>query len=133
MIQFLNRAFRIWGYTVSHQSLLLRSEQEYPDVDGYKESSAFNIDIEFDSVAYIDLPARIESLELRAITRDLPDKLKWVNKKPDLNVFELRSGDNRYCVVANSYLIGCNNWFSESRISTDVVPFWFTLLRVSKY
>ena len=118
MVQFLERTFRIWGYTVSHQSLLLRSEQKYPDVDGYKESLAFNIDIEFDSVAYIDLPEQIESLELRIVTRDLPEKLKWVNKEPDQNVFELRSGNNQYYVVAHSYLIGRNNWFGESRIST---------------
>lgn len=117
MIQFRDRTFRIWEYTVSHRSLLLRSEQKYPDVDGYQESLAFNIDIEFGSVAYIDLPERIESLELRTVTRDLPDKLKWVNKEPDLNVFELISGNNKYYVVAHSYLIGRNNWFGESRIS----------------
>jgi ribonuclease inhibitor len=118
MIQFLDRTFRIRGYAVSHSGLVLRSEQKSSDVFGYEELIGFNIDVEFDSLAYIDLPERIESLELRTVTRDLPDKLKWVNKEPDLNVFELRSGNNQYYVVGHSYLIGRNNWFGESRIST---------------
>ncbi|MGX5854411.1 hypothetical protein ACWKW6_12225 [Dyadobacter jiangsuensis] len=118
MAEFLNRKFRIWAYTVSHSSLLLRSEQKYNDVDGYDEASGFNIDIEFGTVAYIDIPHVIENLRIKTVASGFPEKLLKFTKHPDLTVFELTSDDEKYYVVADSYLVGRNNWSpSEDRIS----------------
>lgn len=118
MIKFPNRKFRLWAYTVSHNSLLLRSEQKYADVDGYEEALGYNIDIEFGMVAYIDIPHSIQNLELKTVTTGFPEKLLNFTKHPDLLVFELNSGDNKYYIVADSYLVGRNNWDpSEDRLS----------------
>jgi len=117
MIEFADRKFKIWGYTISHRGLLLRSEQKYVDADDYKEEYGFNIDIEFGTVSYIDLPHAIYGLMLRKVTSGFPEKLVRFTKDPDLNVFEITSNSEKYYVVADSYLVGRNKWGSESRIS----------------
>ncbi|VEH20163.1 Uncharacterised protein [Chryseobacterium nakagawai] len=53
MIFYSNRKFKTWGYTVSHSSLLLRSEMKYLDQDDYSENTSHNIDLEFWAVNYI--------------------------------------------------------------------------------
>lgn len=40
------RNFKLWAYTVSHSSLLLRSEMRYSDQDEF-EIYTCNIDLEF--------------------------------------------------------------------------------------
>lgn len=116
MIEFTNRHFRIWGYTVSHSGLLLRSEQKYHDVANYDESKGFNIDIEFNGVSYINLPSDLYGLTLRQVISEVPQSLLSFVKF-ERKVFEISSNKAIYYVVAHSYLVGKNNWLTEDRLT----------------
>jgi hypothetical protein len=112
-----NRKFRIWAYTVSHSSLLLRSEMKYPDQDNYTESLSYNIDLEFWAVSYINIPSDILGISIREITAEaLP---KEINKELlifDMKIFELKSGESKYYIIAGGLLIGKNKWINNDRI-----------------
>lgn len=70
MIYKSKRFFRIWGYTASHSSLLLRSNMLYSDDKDYSLENSFNIDIEIWDVAYIGIPVFINNMEIKEITLD---------------------------------------------------------------
>ncbi|SEW40258.1 hypothetical protein SAMN05421841_2685 [Chryseobacterium wanjuense] len=112
-----NRKFRIWAYMVSHSSLILRSEMKYPDQDDYAESISSNIDIEFWAVSYINLPSDLLGINIREITSEaLP---KEINKDLlifDMRIFELKSDESKYYVIAGGILIGENKWINQDRI-----------------
>lgn len=60
------RKYRIWMYTVSHKTLILRSEKQYFDVE-YEckyDEPRMTIDLVFNSVEFISLPEKIEGIEI---------------------------------------------------------------------
>lgn len=114
MDYLLNRTFVIWAYTVSHSTLILRSEMKYIDLPDYKEELGFNIDIEFSAVAYLDLPNKIPNIFLQEITVNIPERLKSYNS--GYRVFEIVSEGKSYYVVAGNYLIGTNRWIGKDRV-----------------
>ena len=117
MNELLNRSFKLWAYTVSHSFLILRSPQKFEDTDGFKELTCFNIDIEFYSVTYLDLPNTISEIYIKELKENIPEKFKEYLSQPGLHVFEILSCDRPYHVVASSYVIGRNNWVSDDRIT----------------
>lgn len=112
-----NRKFRIWAYTVSHSSLILRSEMKYPDQDNYSESMSSNIDIEFWAVSYIHLPSDFLGINIREISAEaLPKEFNRELLIFDMRIFELQSNESNYYVIAGGILIGKNKWENQDRI-----------------
>jgi hypothetical protein len=62
-----NRTFRLWAYTISYSSLLLRSEMKYPDQDDFSKENSYNIDFEFWAVRYVDVPADFHGVVLKKL------------------------------------------------------------------
>lgn len=111
-----NRYFKIWAYTVSHNTLILRSPMKHNDQDDYSEELSFNIDIEFSAVAYVDLPSSFLGFTIKEMVENVPAKFVHYKLEDKYKVFEIISNGNSYFVVAGSYRIGTNKWFSEDRI-----------------
>lgn len=84
------RIYRIWMYTVSHATLILRSEKQYPDVDyKYKyDNPNVTIDITFNAVDFISLPEKIVGLEI----------IKKGNK------YIINNNENWYVRAANCFI-----------------------------
>ena len=61
-----NRIYRIWIYAVSHCTLVIRSERQYPDVDYIKKYDCpdMTIDLIFTGVKFISIPEKFDELEL---------------------------------------------------------------------
>lgn len=112
------RKFKIWSYTVSHSSLLLRSIMKFPDEDGFSEDTAYNIDIEFWAVTFISIPTFFANLKIAEITEScVPDNINKELYEYNQKVFELQVADCKYYVIAGGLLIGVNRWENEDRIS----------------
>ena len=112
-----NRKFRIWAYTVSHSSLVLRSEMKYPDQDNYMESLSYNIDLEFWEVNYINVPSDLLEINIREITVEiLPEEINRELLIHDMKIFELESCGFKYYVIAGGLLIGENKWENQDRV-----------------
>mgnify|MGYP001612936745 CR=1 FL=1 len=61
-----NRKYKIWMYTVSHSTLILRSEKQYFDVDyeiKYEDPNT-TIDIIFTAVDFISIPDRFNEISI---------------------------------------------------------------------
>ncbi|WP_299466261.1 hypothetical protein [uncultured Microscilla sp.] len=117
MKKIYKRQFKIWGYTVSHSFLILRSPMKYKDVVGFSEEESHNIDIEFFAVAYLDIPNILSGIELGEVKDNIPEKFKRYVKEHKYKVFEIKSEQNIYHIVAGGYSIGKNTWDIEDRIS----------------
>lgn len=112
-----DRKFKIWAYTVSHCSLLLRSVMKFPDEDNYSQKTSYNIDIEFWAVSYINVPTSLDNIEIIEIPKDsLPAYIDKSLSKYDEKVFEIRTDDKKYYVIAGGLLVGINRWVNEDRI-----------------
>lgn len=117
MILNSNRKFKMWAYIVSHSSLLLRSEMTYSDQDNYSEDTAYNIDLEFFGVNYINIPTNLDELAIKEITIEelaidiLIDLLKY-----NMKIFEIESKKKKYYIIASGLLIGKNKWEDQDRI-----------------
>lgn len=116
MNDILNRTFKIWAYTVSHSFLILRSPMKFPDQDDYNEYYDYNIDIEFSAVAYLDLPNILKGIEIRELTERIPEKLIHYKNDLEFKIFEIKSENNIFYIVAGNYRIGKNKWLNEDRI-----------------
>ncbi len=111
------RRFRIWAYTVSHSSLLLRSEMKYPDQDNYMENMSYNIDLEFWAVSYINIPSDLFGISIKEIAEEnLPKEISRELLIHDMKIFELESGKSKYYVIAGGLLVGKNRWENQDRI-----------------
>lgn len=111
------RKFRIWVYTVSHSSLLLRSEMKYPDQEEYSEETAYNIDLEFWAVSYMNIPTDLLGIIITEITvEELPIKIDKELLMFDMRIFELESEGFKYHIIAGGLLIGKNKWINRDRI-----------------
>lgn len=117
MIYKSKRYFRIWGYTASHSSLLLRSNMLYYDDKDYSLENSFNIDIEIWDVTYIGIPAFIDNIEIKEITIDsLPLDIDKNLCKFDRKIFEINSDNKKYYIISGGLLIATNHWEKEDRI-----------------
>ncbi|SDJ22907.1 hypothetical protein SAMN05421542_3089 [Chryseobacterium jejuense] len=117
MIFCSNRKFKIWAYTVSHSSLLIRSVMQYDDMEDYSEETSFNIDLEFSFVEYMDLKTTWDSISISVVERenlrsDLKEKFDLYEGK----IFEIESNKEKSYIVAYSLLIGINKWGLDDRI-----------------
>lgn len=90
-----DRPFRVWGYLVSHDQLLLRSAK----IKGYEE----NIDVVFFGVSYFQLFTILPGLTIRKInpkTEVIYDSVKKELVYEGNKLFEVIGGDERYLIVA---------------------------------
>lgn len=111
-----NRNFKMWAYTVSHSSLILRSEMRYPDQDD-SENYQYNIDLEFLTVQYINIPSTFKTLRIREITeKELPQEIDRDLLMYGMKTFELQTNGNKYYIISGSLLIAKNVWYNEDRI-----------------
>ncbi len=117
MNELINRVFKIWAYTISHCFLILRSPQKFPDQDDFDENYNYNIDIEFSAVRYIDIPAILNGIEIRELINQIPEKFQSYKNEQGYKVFEIKSGEKYYYIVAANYRIGKNKWVAEDRVS----------------
>ena len=118
MLYRSQRNFRIWAYTVSHQSLLIRSYMTFPDMDSHTEDSSFNIDIEFLSVTYMNVPASLPDIAIRTVSADsLPENTDKRLFRYNEKIFELSAGGRTYYVIASGMLVGTNRWENKDRIA----------------
>lgn len=119
MIYNSKRKFKLWAYTVSHKSLLVRSYLQFPDEEEYSIENNHNIDLEFMFVEFLDIPSNFDSLSITIITQEnLPLDVK--NKLGHYRgyIFELSVNGNyaKHYIVAGSLLIGTNQWVNKDRI-----------------
>lgn len=106
-----DRNFRIWNYTVSHCSLLLRSIMSFPDLDDYSEETSYNIDIEISGVSFIGIPTTLRNLKIKEISEDLlPGHIDKELCKYDLKIFEFEEENERYYIIAAGLMIATNKW-----------------------
>ncbi|MDQ7959138.1 hypothetical protein [Flavobacterium lindanitolerans] len=113
-----DRNFRIWNYTVSHCSLLLRSIMSFPDLDDYSEETSYNIDIEISGVSFIGIPTTLRNLKIKEISEDLlPGHIDKELCKYDLKIFEFEEENERYYIIAAGLMIATNKWdLNQDRI-----------------
>ena len=107
-----DRPFRVWGYHVSHDQLLLRS----PKIKGYKE----NIDIVFIGVIYLQLFTMLSGLTIRKIDWNTEvmyeSVMNEINYEED-NLYEVVSGNEKYLIVAACVCVFENDLeFGESSL-----------------
>jgi len=83
----IDRTFRLWAYSISHNYLVLRSPKVEADQLDCEESLSSNIDIEFITVQYIDISCLLSNIEMKELI-EISDKYK---KYKDFKVFEIKS------------------------------------------
>ncbi len=112
----LKRSFKIWAYSVSHKTLIIRSEIQFPDVT-YENVYFPNctIDLEFWDVNYIqsvnDFEEVILTEEKNFISKEITDIL--INKK--LKVYNLKTSNKNNYIVAGGCIVGKSNWTIEDK------------------
>ena len=117
MLYKSDRTFKIWGFTVSHNSLLMRSPMKFEDEVGYNSDFSYNLDIEFWDVTYIGIPSTLNGLILSE--SDGHSLLKGIDGnllKHDRKVFEFQTKNNKYSIIAGGLLVGINKWVNKDRI-----------------
>lgn len=119
MIFQSTRQFRIWVYTVSHNSLLLRSLMTYPEDENYTPEKASNIDIEITSVSYLNIPAKMNGVEIRMISKEeCPNEIDDRLLEDDRQIIEFRSEGRNYYIIASGFIIAENRWGLDSRLDS---------------
>lgn len=117
-----NRDFRIWNYSVSHSTLLLRGLQKITDESDVAIESIFNIDIEFWDTSYIEIPDSLKGIEIREIKENIPRRLtKFI--KSDSTVFQIESENQKFYIIAYGYAIGKNAWTNKDRIQDPYLEY----------
>ncbi|WP_157450631.1 hypothetical protein [Chryseobacterium sp. CCH4-E10] len=90
---------------------------KYPDQDGYSENTSYNIDLEFWSIQYIDIPASLNKITIKEITsKQLPKRINLEFLKYDMKIFEIQSKGIQYYIIAGGLLVGKNKWENEDRV-----------------
>lgn len=99
------RYFKIWTYSASHSTLIIRSEKQYEDVEystKYEDSNS-TLDLEFSDVEFITIPQNFEGIEIKKIG----DKFVFNN--------------NESCFVkANSCIVGKSTWNHNQDVISDL-------------
>jgi hypothetical protein len=109
-----DRIFKMWSYSVSHSTLLLRSTNDEED-ETKALQEGYNIDIEFSGVRYLDLPATFNSIIIQELTENITERFDNYSKNLGYKFFEIIS-DRKYFVIASNCTIGKNNWLNEDRL-----------------
>jgi len=94
-----SRNFRLWKYSPSHSTLLLRSNKSEEIIDEQEST----IDIDFTDVKYVELPISLTGVRLQEAV-EVPAKIREI--KQDGKVFELISGNRVFYVVAWRCIVG---------------------------
>lgn len=102
------RIFRLWEYSISHESLLIRSEKQYEDVIyENKYYPNITIDIEFWGVRELNIPSKFHGIKISKI-------ISFEESQLGLKKFLI---NDNYYVISAGCLIGGSNWDSdETRI-----------------
>lgn len=106
-----DKTFQIWMYTVSHAMLILRSFNK-----GHEEEKDYSIDIEFWGVIYLELAAIFEEINIQKIEENVPERFKEYRNKSGCKIFELRSKQSIYYIIASGCRVGKHTWQNENRI-----------------
>lgn len=93
---------------------------KYKDVEGFEMASC-NIDIEFSAVEYLDIPRSLSGIWINDVTGNAPKKFS--NFSPRFKVYEIKSEEKIYHIVAGGYRIGKNEWGLEDRISNMTLEY----------
>ena len=114
------RSYKIWHYSISHNSLIIRSEKQYFDVEYENKYDNNNtIDLEFSGVEYINLPSYFEKIEIRIVV-NIPEELSNFIKNKE-KVFQLIVDSNTsYFIVASSLVIGESDWGADKDKLSDL-------------
>lgn len=86
------RVFKLWYYTVSHGQMLLRSKAT---------EGKSNIDIYFGDVEYIEIPTKINEIEILQTTQADIDYIMQRIVNTDKRITVISSESRRYYVVSS--------------------------------
>ena len=105
-----SRAFQVCEYQVSHGHLLIRSPRSPGTLDEPKQTT--NVDLHFWGVDYFELPGILSGIEIVMPTREEVERLGVVVEKQlqPVKVVVLRSGNQRFFVVADGFTVEENQW-----------------------
>ena len=111
------RYFKLWFYSVSHSSILSRSEIQYQDVE-YKNRYSPNctIDIEFFGVVYVDIVTDFEQITLSTVKNIKSKKIMTIANEKELKIFKLASSKGVNYIVAAGCTVGKSMWTNEDRL-----------------
>lgn len=110
--------FKIWEYTVSHSTLLIRHDEAENDRV---------IDVAFGSVDYLQIPKGFIGLEIAEATEDEKDSLSsFIQKSPNglpyNKVYVLITEGKRYYIVASF----CNVYDHENGYDYNLLTYFNT-------
>jgi hypothetical protein len=89
---------------------------KFADQDDYNPLYDCNIDVEFSAVAYLDIPNILHGIEIIELTESIPPKLFHYKIDSGCKIFEIKSKNGTFYIVAGNYRIGKNKWLNEDRI-----------------
>jgi len=90
---------------------------KFIDEDGFSEDTSFNIDVEFWTVTFVNIPSVLSSLKIIEILGDeLPEDISRQFCNYNQKIFELQDKNGKYYIIAAGVLIGVNRWENEDRI-----------------
>lgn len=85
--------------------------------DGFTEDVSYNIDVEFWTVTFINIPTSLVGIKIIEISEELlPKSIDRELCKYNQKIFELQDGDKKYHIIAGGLLVGVNRWENEDRI-----------------
>ncbi|MES2485822.1 MAG: hypothetical protein V4581_07725 [Bacteroidota bacterium] len=118
------RNFKLWSYTVSHKSLILRSPLFSKDITevGYDPALVNNIDIEFSGVEYLNMPSFFSGIKVEVLLDNIVNfepYLQW----PHDRVFKIIASEGIFHIIASSCVIGTSSWLGKDRISNPQLKY----------
>ncbi len=116
------RFFKNWIYSVSHSTLIIRSEMKIDDYEGNAFPESHAIDIEFWGVTYLDIPVEFEGICVCISQNKVSKFNKYLSNEHD-NVFEIETTDAKYHIVASGCVVGKNNWINQDRIQNPFLKY----------
>jgi len=112
-----NRYFKLWFYSVSHSSLLIRSEIQFPDVQYSNQYIPnYTLDIEFWGVKYMDVLIDFEGLIISKEISKIPKKFLEMISIDGLKLYKIESINGVNYIVAEGCLVGRSIWTNEDRL-----------------
>jgi hypothetical protein len=108
-MQKFDRTFQVWEYWVGHAQLVLRSLGSV--LQPSDSSLSRNVDLQFVSVQYLELPTLLSELEIVDPVADECRKVREILGRdvPAQQVYVLATPDRRYLIVAGNMSVSENN------------------------
>ena len=108
--------FRLWEYSVSHSTLLIRH---------HETDTSRTVDIIFSGVTYVEIPALFYGLEIGDPTAKEEESLlrrcqKVKEPLPTDKPYLIRTGNVRYFLVASS----CRVYESQRGWESSLIDYW---------